>query len=197
MTGASALAIQADGKIVVAGGAGYGVARFNSDGTLDASFGGDGKVMTDFTSGSDYAPGVAIQADGKIVVVGTAGSWPDTKFALARFNSDGTLDASFGVGGKVMTDFTSGYDYASGVAIQTDGKIVVVGGPGSTGPGPYDTKFALARYNSDGTLDASFGVVGKVRPTSPQGGDEAKGVAIQADGRIVVVGMAGTGWSVG
>ena len=68
--GASALAIQADGKIVVAGGARYRVARYNSDGTLDATFGGDGKVRIDFTSGSGYATGVAIQADGKIVVVG-------------------------------------------------------------------------------------------------------------------------------
>ncbi len=199
--GASALAIQADGKIVLAGWAGYGVARYNSDGTLDASFGGDGKVMTDFTSGSDYASGVAIQADGKIVVVGWAGAYPnprinefDTKFALARYNSDGTLDRTFGGDGKVMTDFTSGSDYASGVAIQADGKIVVVGWAGvQTGPGPYDTKFALARYNSDGTLDASFGGGGKVMTDFTAWGDEAKGVAIQADGRIVVVGMAGDG----
>ena len=188
---ASALAIQADGKIVVAGGARYRVARFSSDGTLDASFGVDGKVRIDFASGSDYAHGVAMQADGKIVVVGQSGSSPgnlkDTKFALARLNSDGTLDASFGVGGKVMTDFTSGYDYAAGVAVQTDGKIVVVG---TTGSG----KFALARYNSDGSLDASFGVDGKVMTGFSAGGSGASAVAIQADGRIVVVGTAGQGW---
>ncbi len=191
--GASALAIQADGKVVVVGWAGFGVARYNRDGTLDATFGVSGKVMTDFTSGSGYASGVAIQADGKVVVVGTAGSWPDTKFALARYKSDGTLDATFGVKGKVMTGFTSGSDSASGVAIQADGKIVVVGWAGvQTGPGPYDTKFALARYNRDGTLDATFGG-GKVMTDFTAWGDEAKGVAIQADGRIVVVGIAGDG----
>ena len=154
---ASALAIQADGKIVLARGGGFGVARYSSDGTLDASFSGDGRAFVNFTSGYDSAIGVAIQADGKIVAAGMAGSGPDKHpvFALARWNSDGTLDASFGVNGKVMTDFTSGTDFAEGVAIQADGKIVVVG---EAGPG----KFALARYNSDGTLDASFGVKGKV-----------------------------------
>ena len=188
---ASALAIQADGKIVVAGGARFRVARFSSDGTLDATFGVDGKVRIDFTSGSDYANGVALQADGKIVVAGQSGSslgnQRDTKFALARLNSDGTLDAGFGVGGKVLTDFTSGYDYAAGVAVQTDGKIVVVG---TTGSG----KFALARYNSDGTLDPSFGGHGKVMTGFSAGGSGASAVAIQADGRIVVVGTAGQGW---
>ncbi len=188
---ASALAIQADGKIVVAGGARYRVARFGSDGTLDASFGSDGKVRIAFTSGSDYANGVAMQADGKIVVVGQSGSNPgnpkDTKFALARLNSDGTLDASFGAGGKVMTDFTPGYDYAAGVAIQADGRIVVVG---TTGSG----QFALARYTSDGTLDATFGAGGKVMTGFGAGGSGASGLAIQADGRIVVVGTAGQGW---
>jgi uncharacterized delta-60 repeat protein len=144
---ASALAIQADGKIVLAGGARYRVARLNSDGTLDATFGVDGKVMTGFTSGSDSASGVAIQADRKIVVVGEDGSGrraqSDTKFALARYNSDGTLDASFGVNGKVMTDFTPRGDGAAGVAIQADGKIVVAGMANS---GRSKMKVALARY---------------------------------------------------
>jgi uncharacterized delta-60 repeat protein len=188
---ASTLAIQADGKIVLAGGARYRVARLNSDGTLDATFGVDGKVRIAFTSGSDYANGVAMQADGRIVVVGQSGSYPgnprDTKFALARLNSDGTLDASFGVNGKVLTDFTSGYDSASGVAVQADGKIVVVGWSGSG-------QFALARYNSDGTLDATFGGGGKVMTDFTAGGSGATGVAIQADGKIVVVGTAGQGW---
>ena len=128
---ASALAIQADGKIVVVEGDGFGVARYNSDGTLDASFSGDGRAFVHFTSGYDSASGVAMQADGKVVVVGQSGSYlgnrDDSKFALARLNGDGTLDATFGVNGKVMTDFTSGRDYATGVAIQADGRIVVVG----------------------------------------------------------------------
>ena len=211
--GASAVAIQADGKIVVAGWAGvqsgrgpydatFALARYNRDGTLDASFGVKGRVRTDFTAGWDGASGVAIQADGRIVVVGTAGSGPDTKFALARYNNDGTPDASFGGNGKVVTDFTAWRDGAKGVAIQADGRIVVVG---IAGEGqvrvmsasrwarwrPRDAKFALARYNSDGTPDASFGVKGKVKTDFTSGSDSANGVAIQADGKIVAAGEAG------
>jgi uncharacterized delta-60 repeat protein len=206
--GASGVAIQADGRIVVVGTAGSGpdtkfaLARYNSDGTLDASFGGDGKVVTDFTAWRDGAKGVAIQADGRIVVVGIAGEgqvrvmsasrWArwrplDAKFALARYNSDGTLDASFGVKGKVKTDFTSGSDSANGVAIQADGKVVAAGEAGNSSGRP---KFALARYNSDGTLDATFGVNGRVRTYVNGRGSAANGVAIQADGKIVAAGVA-------
>ena len=175
----------------------FALARYNSDGTLDATFGVDGKVMTDFTSGVDSANGVAIQADGKIVVVGPAGSYDRnqgrTKFALARYNSDGTLDATFGGDGKVMTDFTSGGTDATGVAIQADGKIVAVGVAAAPADVAADStrhsRFALARYNSDGTLDASFGVNGKVMTDFCARGDAANGVAIQADGKIVAVGV--------
>ena len=165
----------------------FALARYNSDGTLDASFGGDGKVMTRFTSGYESATGVAIQADGKIVAVGTAGRNFDNKFALARYNGDGTLDASFGGDGKVMTDFSAGWDGASGVAIQADGRIVAVGAAGQRHD---DSKFVLARYNSDGTLDASFGGDGKVETDFTIWGGEANGVAIQADGKIVAAGWA-------
>jgi uncharacterized delta-60 repeat protein len=193
-SGAGAVAMEADGKIVAVGlaqpdhgnrrDAQFALARYNGDGTLDTSFGGDGEVETDFTSGFDFATGVAIQADGRVVVGGQAGSG---KFALARYTSDGTLDATFGVNGKVRTDFTPKGDYASGLAIQTDGKIVVAG----TGFG----QFALARYNSDGSLDASFGSDGKVMTDFTPRGDGATDVAIQADGRILVAGMANSGRS--
>ena len=189
------MAIQADGKIVVVGTAGrakFALARYNSDGTLDASFGVNGKVMTDFTHGGRLAYGVAIQADGRIVVVGQRGPTATevrTKFALARYNSDGTLDATFGGDGKVMTGFTSGCDRANGVAIQADGKIVAVG----TARADLRHKFALARYNSDGTLDATFGGDGKVMTDFTAGWDGASGVAIQADGRIVAAGAPGNG----
>ena len=141
---ASALAIQADGKIVLARGGGFGVARYSSDGTLDASFSGDGRAFVNFTSGYDSASGVAIQADGKIVVAGMAGSGPDKHpvFALARWNSGGTLDATFGVKGKVMTDFAARADGAADVAIQADGRIVVAG----WARGGSWQKVALARY---------------------------------------------------
>jgi len=145
------VALQPDGKIVVAGYAGgdFALARYNSDGALDTSFGSGGKVTTDF-GGSDAGYSVALQPDGKIVVAGYAG----LDFALARYNSDGALDTSFGTGGKVTTDFSGGRDVGYSVALQPDGKIVVAGYAG--------VDFALARYNSDGALDTSFGSGGKV-----------------------------------
>ncbi len=176
---ASAVAIQTDGRIVAAGRSGSGdfaLARYNVDGSLDPTFGSSGMVMTDF-GGSDAASAVAIQPDGRIVTAGRSGSGD---FALARYNADGSLDPSFGSGGKVTTDF-GGFDLALGVALQSDGKIVAAGQGGSS----FD--FALARYNADGSLDTSFGSGGKV--TTDFGVFEAAtAVAIQRDGKIVATG---------
>lgn len=143
-------------------------------GTLDTSFGTDGKVTTDIGSDSDYASSVAIQNDGKIVVAGQAGSEPNIDFALARYNNDGNLDTNFGTGG-IVTDI-GGRNPASSLALQSDGKIVVAGNS------------ALARYNNDGSLDTSFGTGGTV--TTDTGGTTS--VVIQNDGKIVVVGYGGT-----
>src|SRR5262249_19153544 len=99
-------------------------------GTLDPTFGGDGKVTTDFASSNDFGQGAAIQADGKMVVAGFAQNLQNpanTDFALTRYNPDGSLDTTFGTGGKVTTDFGSTTDRAFGVAIQADGKIVAAG----------------------------------------------------------------------
>ena len=129
-----AIAVQPDGKIVVAGftsitGRGdFALARYNRDGTLDDSFGTGGTVTTDFVAGSlDQALSVAIQADGKIVAAGTAAINGNSDFALARYNRDGTLDATFGAGGTVTTDFAGASDQAFSVAVQTVGKIVAAG----------------------------------------------------------------------
>ncbi len=128
---------------------------------------------------------MALQADGKIVMVG--GTFTD--FVMARFNADGSLDTSFGIGGKVTTDMGSGLRPEEGlaVAIQGDGKIVVAGYVGINGPGPnkVTTVFAIARYNSDGSLDTSFGTGGRV-----SGGvnGRARAVVIQPDGKIVLAG---------
>jgi uncharacterized delta-60 repeat protein len=118
------LAIQADDKIVAAGASGgdFALTRYNSDGSLDTSFDGDGKLVTDLGS-SDRADAVAIQGDGKIVAAGRSGG----DFALARYNSDGSLDTSFDGDGKLVTDFGTADDFAYGVAIQGDGKLVAVG----------------------------------------------------------------------
>ena len=193
--GAQGVAIQADGKIVAVGGTGkpfrFALARYMPNGSLDTTFGGDGKVTTKFAERYERAYGVAIQADGKIVAVGQA-EHADPKFALARYMPNGTLDTAFGADGKVTTNFTKGDDGATGVAIQADGKIVVVG----TAPRPCcqaPSRFALARYNRDGTLDSTFGGDGKVTTAFVIGEANlanATGVAIQADGMIVAVGTA-------
>ena len=188
------VAIQADGKIVAAGGSrsfgnpnDFALARYNTDGSLDPSFDGDGRLLTDFGA-SDLGYDVVLQADGKILATGfteSAGLSPDD-FALARYNRDGSLDASFGGDGKVVTDFFGSADFAYDAAIQTDGKIVAAGEGGAGGvANPFD--FALARYNPDGSLDATFDGDGRVL-TDFGTTDFARGVAIQADGKIVAAG---------
>jgi uncharacterized delta-60 repeat protein len=179
--GASAVAIQADGKIVVAGSRNaldFALARYSPDGSLDSSFGGSGKVVTDLQS-ADWAHGVAIQPDGKIVAVGTQGG----RFAVVRYNPNGSLDTSFGGVGYVITSITGGYDWAASILIQPDGKIVAAG-YGNAGSPVENPGLALARYNPDGSTDASFGVAGKVYTRDPG----ASNVATQADGKLVVAG---------
>ena len=177
---AAAVAVQADGKIVAAGSVtlaqsrNFAVFRYNADGSLDASFDGDGKVTTDFDSRDDLAYAVAIQADGKIVAVGAA-VVTNSRFALVRYNPDGSLDSSFGAGGKVTTD-VGVYASAYAVAIQADGKIVAAGSG--------NLRFSIARYNPNGSLDSSFGTGGIISPTW----GAAYSVALQIDGKIVVVG---------
>ena len=197
----SAVAIQSDGKIVVAGGAfqlftfagNFELVRYNTDGSLDTSFGNGGIVTTTFPEGS-YAFDVAVQPDGKIIAAGTLfvnfdpGDQSDTNFALARYNSDGTLDTTFGNGGTVNTDFFGREDDAFSVLIQPDGKIVAVGSANDPA-NFYD--FAAVRYLSNGTVDTSFGVGGKVSTDfGARNFDRAHSAALQADGKIVAAGFA-------
>lgn len=182
---ATAVAIQADEKIVAVGAAAgpsstgdFAVARYEPDGSLDATFGDAGMVTTALGGGWDEAQSVVIQGNGRIVVAGTD-SW--LRFALVRYLADGELDSSFGVGGIVRTNFAPGQDVAWGVAIQPDGKIVAVGAAGFAQEG-----FRLARYRRDGSLDPTFGDGGKAM--TRYAGGVARAVAIQPDGRIVVAG---------
>ena len=197
----AAAALQPDGKIVVSGGANWGggesnfaLARYNTDGTLDPSFGGDGRVTADFARRGDYANAVVVQADGKLVAGGYA-TYSRTngfnRFAVARYNADGTLDTSFSGDGKQTTDFTRRNDPALDLTLQPDGKIVAAGISKADGSNP---NVALARYNADGTLDASFSGDGKVTTDFSGGYDQAYAVALQPDGKIVVGGAtAGLG----
>ncbi|MBD2089905.1 putative Ig domain-containing protein [Microcoleus sp. FACHB-1515] len=190
-----------DGKILVGGfigrrttGNDFAIARYNADGTLDASFGIGGSVTTDIRNNSnDVGFGMAVQSDGKILLTGfTSPSSPADDFVVVRYNPDGTLDTSFGTGGIVITETNGGF--AHRVAVQSDGKIVVAGHAGGTA----SSDFAVFRYNIDGSLDTSFGTGGKV-VTDP--GDDntfniAYGLAIQNNGKILVTGYAGNRWDV-
>jgi uncharacterized delta-60 repeat protein len=195
---ASAVAIQTDGKIVAAGGTDangdndFALARYGSDGTLDPGFGNGGRVLTDFGSkSSDSASAAAIQSDGKIVAAGTSDAGGGYDFALARYLPDGSLDPTFGSGGKVLTSFFGHGGNPFEVVIQADGRIVVAG-TSSSGIGGAD--FALARYLPDGRLDASFGSGGKVLTDFRNGtNDIGLAATIQSDGKIVAAGLSDAG----
>ncbi len=195
---ANALAIQPDGKIVVAGYAavdntdvGFALVRYDPNGTLDSSFGASGRVFTVFPDGGSEVEAVSILPDGKIIAAGFSSTPSDFggAFALARYTADGTLDPSFGVGGIVTTTFAGQDTFGYALAVQPDGKVVVSGRAGIL----FDPDFALARYNVDGTLDDSFGEGGKVTTDFAGQRDIAFATVLQADGRIVAAGRSGTG----
>jgi uncharacterized delta-60 repeat protein len=181
-----AVALQPDGKIVSVGNSStsspfslaFALSRHNPDGTLDPTFGNGGTVLTSFGTANSAGSDVAIQPDGRIVAVGFAGG----DFGVARYLPDGALDTGFGTGGLVTTDF-GGFDQANGVALQPDGKIVVVG--------PLQGAVGVARYNPNGSLDTAFGTSGKVVTDATPSFDGAFDVAVAATGAIVVGGGTG------
>jgi len=200
----SAVAIQGDGKIVVAGGGPSGtggrgdfvLARYDASGRPDTSFDGDGVAFTDFGLGA-VAVGLAIQRDGKIVAVGNAKSAAARdalEFAVARYNADGSLDAGFGGDGRVTTPFTPVVDSAVDAAVQPDGRIVVGGYAGysfSLPNSPQRPDYALVRYNADGSLDASFDEDGKSTSAgicTGSGPCLTGDLALQTDGKILLAG---------
>ena len=198
---ASDVAIGPDGKIVVVGTTSalreIAVARIDPTGGLDPTFDGDGKVTWAPGDGFAYGSAVALQPDGRIVVAGQ--SWTESAFdgiVVLRYEPEGTLDEAFGTDGVATAEFTAGTDGggdgAGGVALQPDGKIVVAGDAG--GPAEYTSRFGLARFGDDGALDATFGGDGTVRTNFTKLDDSARNLAIQPDGKIVAVGVAGFGW---
>jgi uncharacterized delta-60 repeat protein len=195
------LAIQRDGKIIAAGQSGsrgiydaddFALARYNTDGSLDKSFGSGGIVRTDFFGDEDHISSIALQSDGKIVAVGQARQGADIYFGVARYNTDGNLDGTFGTGGKLITIFAGHGDNAHAVVIQPDGKILVGGSAiviSKTLPGEFTFGFALARYNQDGSLDLGFGEQGKV--ISDFDGLCTR-LVLQPDGKIIAGGTITT-----
>jgi uncharacterized delta-60 repeat protein len=188
-----AIAAQRDGKVVVAGDRfdvgpsdDFVLARYTVRGALDPSFDGDGKVTTDFNDHFSGAFGVAVQADGKIVAAGYGfGPTGPQDFAVARYNPDGSLDQSFGTGGRVLTTFApNSIDGGGALAIQADGKILV-GGRTRSGP---TADFGVVRYMPTGVLDSSFDGDGRVVTAMSAENDQVFDLAVQPDGKIVAVG---------
>jgi uncharacterized delta-60 repeat protein len=194
--GATAGAIQTDGKIVAAGaaflpdtGTDFAVIRLNSNGGIDPTFGTGGTVTTDFMGSSrDSIRAMALQPDGKIIVGGFTNDSTNVAPALARYNARGSLDVLFGMGGKVVTEFGQ-YTIINALAIQPGGKIVV-----TVLPEFFDSSndFALLRYNPNGRIDTGFGVGGKVTTNFFGIEDQSRAIGSQSDGKIILAGFTRT-----
>jgi uncharacterized delta-60 repeat protein len=187
---AAAVAIQPDGKIVVAGRTdqdtvNFGLVRYNPDGTLDRTFTFDGISTVDFNGRNDLASSVALQADGKIVVAGRTAGQDGLNSAVARLNTDGTIDTTFAGDGKVITDTVPGSEQVQKVQIESGDRIVAVIQPGGDTAGLAN--FGVVRYSANGSLDTSFGNGGIVN-TDISGGDFARASAIDGD-KLVVAGQ--------
>lgn len=199
MDNGKAVAIQNDGKIIVAGNTidKYGLLdavliRYKKNGQLDHSFGNNGIVVTDLGSRNDFYRSLVIQPNGKINAAGAKGLDFHLDFVVAQYNNNGTLDSSFGTNGLTSTDFGSTDDQANAISLQSNGEIVLAGSNQSW-DGLHYTRFALARYKPNATLDSTFGVNGKL--TTDFGSDApdlANAIVIQPDGKIAVTGNSGS-----
>jgi len=162
----------------------FAIVRYNSNGTTDASFDGDGLVRTAIGSTNDIASSIVLQPDGKLVVAGGTFNGSDYDFAVVRYNSNGSLDTSFNGTGKVTTAIGSGNDSVNNIILQPDGKLVVAG---SSYNGSCDV-FAIVRYNSNGTLDTSFNSTGIITTAIGNGNAWIRRMALQPDEKIVAAG---------
>ncbi len=186
------MVLQKDGKIVVAGNSwpipesnysDFVLARYNTDGSLDASFNGGGKVITDFGNAA-YGTSVSLQPDGKIVMAGSVYGVSQVNMAVVRYNPDGNLDTSFNSNGKVIANFVDS-SLGEAVVVQPDGKIIVAGDTTIAS----ENGFAMARYNPDGNLDTSFNIDGKIIFTNFGLKDLVNAIALQTDGKIILAGI--------
>jgi uncharacterized delta-60 repeat protein len=186
---ANAIALQPDGKVLLAGTCVNGTnedfcaARYYPDGTLDTTWNGTGKVLTPIGSSFDVATAIALQSDGKVLLAGYCYNGTNYNFCAARYNANGTLDSGWGSAGKVIT-ISGGDEYALAIALQPDGKVLLAG---SCGVSP-NLDFCAARYNANGTLDTTWNSSGKVTTPIGLGADIAYAVALQPDGRVLLAG---------
>ena len=185
------VAVQPDGKIVLAGGgsedgiSGFMIARLNPNGSFDNSFDGDGRVVTPVVRG-DVAHCVTIQPDGKIVAAGSSYRQSNSSydFSVVRYNANGSLDTTFDTDGKIVTVFGDS-SVINDIAVQPDGKILAAGTVFNNGRGD----FGLVRYNLDGSPDSSYGTGGKVRLDIVGNNDDTLlGIALDSNNKAMVVG---------
>ena len=196
----------ADGKLIVAGATwvtpsqwyDFLVIRLNLDGSRDSSFGTDGATLIDFGEDYDIATDVAVQVDGKIIVAGysgssfgtPAGNTRDIDFALTRLNPDGSIDSTFGDGGRATLDLGGDDEYIAKIAVLPNGKIVIAGGTNLDG----DFDVVFARFEANGALDSSFGgspIGGTTRVDLGGSQEQPYSMALQSDGKLIACGHSG------
>ncbi|MFK5893445.1 MAG: delta-60 repeat domain-containing protein [Pseudomonadota bacterium] len=190
----TSVALQSDGKLIVAGFSNgrdgiyeFVIIRYNSDGTIDSTFGEGGIAFTKVGVLNSQAFSLLIQPDGKIIAVGSTNTHASSKnIAVVRYTKNGQLDHSFGDDGITTTSITNGPDFTSSAALQLDGKIVVAAHFNNG----KDNDIAVLRYNNDGSLDTQFGERGVSKSSIGQNDDEANGVVVQPDGKIIVAGSS-------
>ena len=187
------MVIQPDDKIIIMGtqqgnlySNAYWVVRLLPDGALDTSFNGTGYLDLLFGSQQDRGTCIALQPDGKILVGGTSGNTAQY-FTMARLNTNGSLDTTFGTAGKVQTPFAGDESFAQSIAVQTDAKILL---GGYTVNIPHAKDFALIRYNANGSIDTGFGTNGKVVTTISDNSDLITSLIAQPDGKIIAGGFS-------
>lgn len=192
------LLLQPDGKIVLAGHADVGattdlaLARYNADGSLDPTFGTQGKVLHDHTGGGqEFGFAAALQPDGKILVGGYGQAGTQTDFLITRFNADGSVDRSFGDDGTAHEPVGAGSDAITHLALQPDGSILATGYAKETPTSGYD--MVVSRFHANGERDLSFGPSGFHMWSFGTGDDVGRGAALRPDGRLLVVGSGTNG----
>lgn len=188
-----ASALQSDGKIIIVGSSknnnapnDFILIRYDTNGSVDSSFGQNGILTTSFGLYDDTANAIGIQTDGKIIVAGHSYNGANNDIAIARYNADGTLDVTFDNDGKATTSIGNGPESAQALLIQHDLKIVVTG----YAYNGFSYDFALVRYNTDGSLDTTFDTDGKVVAHLGVGNDRSLAIAQQSDNKIVIGGYS-------